>query len=575
MNRRGLLLAMLALVALTFASYSPALRNGFIWDDDDHFARNPAMTAPDGLRQIWSSLAVSRYYPLTLTTFWVERRLWGLNPMPYHAVNIALQAANAALLFLLLRRLNVRGAWFAAALWAIHPVNVESIAWCTELKNTQSGVFFFLCLIVWLRGWNALALVLFAAALLSKPSTVILPLIMLLIVWWQKGRVARRDLFRATPFFAFAAAISVLTIIEQRAAIGRGIPEWTLTLAERFLIAGTAIWFYVAKLIWPANLAFVYTRWEIDSFLWPLPLIGVIAVLVILWRRREREALFGVGFFMIAVLPVVGFFDLYFFRYAFVADHFQYLASIGILALIASAGTMIPNRILKNFILGGAVTLLGVMSFQRAVVFHDNEALWRDTLRNNPRAFLAHNNLGRILAEQQGRYMQAVDHFREALRLRPNFLEARGNLGLALIRLGKPEEATAQLEQVLRVKPDDAAAHMGLGRALEKVNRVDEAIGQYRLAAQYDPRSIEARVNLGVLLQRNGRLDDAVAVYQAALIIRPDDFPSHFNLANAFFAQTNLEAAAEHYRVALALASAQGHEELAPQIQAQLNALEQ
>src|SRR6266404_541430 len=144
-------LAITALLALSVITHWPALQNGFIWDDDDHLTANPAMTQPGGLHKIWTSLSFSRYYPLTLTTFWVQRRWWGLNPLPYHAVNIALHAANAALVFVLLRRLNVRGAWVAAALWAVHPVNVESVAWVTELKNTQSGIFFFFSLLCFLR----------------------------------------------------------------------------------------------------------------------------------------------------------------------------------------------------------------------------------------------------------------------------------------------------------------------------------------------------------------------------------------------------------------------------------------
>ncbi len=170
------------LVVLTFVAYRPVCHAGFIWDDDDHLTANPAMTAPHGLRMIWSSLAVSRYYPLTLTTFWFEHRLWGLEPMPYHLVNIGFHAVNGILVFLLLRRWRIRAAWVAAMLWVLHPVNVESVAWITEMKNTQSGVFFFLTLLCFLRfdagkdcHWYVMAVVCGMAAILSKPSTVVLP----------------------------------------------------------------------------------------------------------------------------------------------------------------------------------------------------------------------------------------------------------------------------------------------------------------------------------------------------------------------------------------------------------------
>ncbi len=250
-----------ALVALTIVVYIPALRCGFIWDDDDHFTRNPAMNSFHGLKRIWSSLAVSRYYPLTLTTFWVERRLWGLHPLPYHAVNIALQAANAVLLWMLLRRLRVPGAWLAAALWAVHPVGVESVAWVTELKNIQSGFFFFLSVLCFLRfetdnkrGSYALAFAFGAAAMLSKPSTVVLPLVLLLCAWWERGRWRRDDISPGRP--VLWVGCRDVAVDDHRAAWPcprAGAAEWQLGPGERLVVAGRAVWFYAAKVLWPAE----------------------------------------------------------------------------------------------------------------------------------------------------------------------------------------------------------------------------------------------------------------------------------------------------------------------------------
>ena len=233
-------LLVLALMVITFVAYAPVWRAGFVWDDDDHLTANPAMTTPHGLQMIWSSLAVSRYYPLTLTTFWIQRRFWGLNPMPYHVVNVALHAINGILLYLVLRRLRIPAAWLAAMLWVLHPVNVESVAWVTELKNTQSGAFFFLALLCFLRfeaqperRWYTLAVLCGLAALLSKPSTVVLPLVLLLCAWWQRGRWRWADLVRTAPFFGLALGMSVLTIVEQRGHIsGEGTQEWNLGLAH-------------------------------------------------------------------------------------------------------------------------------------------------------------------------------------------------------------------------------------------------------------------------------------------------------------------------------------------------------
>jgi hypothetical protein len=267
----------LVLVVGTFVAYQPIWHAGFIWDDDDHLTANPAVAASNGLQMIWSSLAVSRYYPLTLTSFWVQRRLWGLNPLPYHLVNVALHAANGVLIFGLLRRLRVRAAWLAAMLWVLHPVNVESVAWITELKNTQSGFFFFLSMLCFLRfdadkkhSWYALAVACGLAAMLSKPSTVVLPVVLLLCVWWERGRWNRTDIVRIAPFFGLAVGMSVLTVIEQRGHVLRaGTTEWQLGPAERLVVAGKAIWFYAAKVLWPVRLAFVYPRWAADaSSLW-------------------------------------------------------------------------------------------------------------------------------------------------------------------------------------------------------------------------------------------------------------------------------------------------------------------
>jgi hypothetical protein len=346
------------IISLTIVAYLPVLRAGFIWDDDDHLTANPAMTAPHGLRMIWSSLAVSRYYPLTLTSFWVQRRFWGLDPLPYHAVNIALQAVNAMLLWMLLRRLQVRGAWVAAAAWAVHPVNVETVAWVTELKNTQSGLFFLLALLMFLRFEDglrprnyAIALACGVGAMLSKPSTVVLPGVVLLCAWWGRGRWTSKDWLRAAPFVALAIGMSLLTIAEQRHQIeSGGTPEWTLTAAQRLMLAGHAVWFYAGKLLWPTNVCFLYPRWELrtDSVAGWLPIAGLGVVAGLLWhfRRAEwaRAAISGCGSFTVALLLVLGFFDIYFFRYSFVADHFQYLASIGLIGAVVSAGAAIFQR---------------------------------------------------------------------------------------------------------------------------------------------------------------------------------------------------------------------------------------
>ncbi len=566
MNRHRCILAASALALLTVVAYLPALRNGFIWDDNDHFTENPAMIRPDGLQKIWSSLSVSRYYPLTLTTFWIERRLWGLNPLGYHAVNIALHALCAVLVFLLLRRLNVRAAWVGAALWAVHPVNAESVAWATELKNIQSAVFFFLSLLCFLRferrrlgGWYALSLITFAAALASKPSTVVLPLVLLLLAWWQRGRVRRQDFVCAVPFFALALAMSALTIIEQSGHVARAPHDWSLAPMERLILAGRALWFYLASIVWPVNLMFVYPRWTLNAnpLTSLLPLLGVVVVGVTVWRLRAcpagRASVFALGYFLVALLPVLGFFDIYYFRYSFVADHFLYLASLGAVALVASgAAVLLPGKWIQAGMSTIAIALLGTMSFRHCQIFRDDETLWRDTLARNPQAAIARNNLG-IIFDARGQFRQGAEQYRKALAIKPDYLEARSNLGLALTELGQYQEAEQQLVRAVQIKPDFSKAHYCLGKLYYRMHRLDDAAYQYEAAIRSEPGLSEAHYDLGCVWRQQGQRARAIVCFQNALLVRPD-YPEAHNILGTLLAEEgDLQGAIQQYQAALSI----------------------
>jgi protein O-mannosyl-transferase len=503
------------IVLLIVAAYLPALCGGFIWDDDDHLTANPAMTAPHGLQMIWSSLAVSRYYPLTLTSFWAQRQLWGLNPLPYHLVNILVHALNGVLIFLVLRRLRIPAAWLAGALWGLHPVNVESVAWITELKNTQSGFFFFFAVLCYLRfeaqeerRWYALALLCGACAFLSKASTVVLPLVLLLCAWWQRRCWRWTDFVRIAPFFVLALLMSGLTVVEQhRLVLRQGTAEWSLGIAQRMMLPGKAICFYLGKVVWPAKLAFVYPRWELAASatsLW-LPLAGILIVAILLWTCRRQPwaqaGFFGFGFFVAALLPVLGFFNVFYFRYSFVADHFQYLASLGVIAYAASGivyvlGTcQLWSAPVGNAMCAALLLTLGGLTWEQARIYRDSETLWRDTVAKNAGVWMAHSNLGIALA-QDDKLPEAVEQFEEALQIDPNLFEVHGNLGHALILQGKVSEAINQWEQALRIKPDSAEVHCDLGMALEQAGKPALAIEQYELALKYKPNMVDARNQL-------------------------------------------------------------------------------
>src|SRR5271165_3859181 len=380
----------LILILAVILTYTPIRHAGFIWDDDTLLTANPCVVGPLGLKEIWTTSAAD-ICPLVITTFWVEHALWGLAPLPYHLVNVLLHAACAVLLWRLLRSLRVPGAWLGAALWALHPVEVESVAWITEMKNTESGLFFLLSILFfvrWLRakeldgrtggGWDyALSLLFAALAMASKSSTVILPVVLCLCAWWIEGRWHWRNVTRVVPIFLMAIAASAVSIWTQGFQLATVTdPQWVRTWPERLATAGDAVWFYLGKLLWPHPLITIYPRWQIDAGQWIsyLPLLAVIITLSILWLKRERWSrayLFAFAYFIVALLPVLGLIDNHIFRLSLVFDHFQYLGSIGPLAL-AGAGLAqfsdftIPRKPwLQSALCAGLLLVLGMASWQR------------------------------------------------------------------------------------------------------------------------------------------------------------------------------------------------------------------
>jgi hypothetical protein len=347
------------LIAFVFIAYAPVFHAGFVWDDESHLTQNPCVVGPLGLKEIWTSTRAV-YYPLVLTTFWALHKFVGLDPLPYHILNVLMHAGSAVLLWRVLRQLHVRGAWLGTALWALHPVIVQSVAWVTELKNTQSCVFYLLSVSFFLN-WEeqarvrrvarikstlmfGLSLACFVLATLSKPSVVMLPVVLALCVWWRRGRIGWQDAVPLAPFLVISALASAWTIWEQKFHASAVGPEWAQTWPERLVIAGRAIWFYLAKLFWPHPLIFIYPRWEIhpSHLMAYVPLLATGVALILLWLLRgkaSRAVFFAAAYYVISLFPVLGFFSVYFFRYAFVSDHFQYLASMGPLALAGAAIT--------------------------------------------------------------------------------------------------------------------------------------------------------------------------------------------------------------------------------------------
>jgi tetratricopeptide (TPR) repeat protein len=587
------------IILLTVLAYLPALRGGFIWDDDSYVTQNQTLRDLNGLRQIWFEVgATAQYYPLVHTTFWLEYHLWKLDPRGYHAVNVLLHALAAILLWRVLLRLQVLGAGLAAFIFALHPVCVESVAWVTERKNVLSAVFYFAATLAWLRFaqntegkmknaeskdrkagaeppaagntrapwpllWYFLALGLFAAALLSKTVTCSLPAALLLVCWWKKGRLRAGDILPAIPFFVLGVVLGLNTALMEKHHVGASGPEWAFSFFDRCLIAGRALWFYAGKLVWPANLTFSYPRWEIHSaagwqWLFPIAAVGVVAALWFFRHRIGRGPLVAVLFFAGTLFPALGFLNVYPMRYSFVADHFQYLASVGLIVLAAAGltrwrsgfGVCADHPAGRGIVIQLLPLALGVLTWQQAHIYHDLETLWRDTLTKNPGAWLAHNNLGVILCEQ-GRIKEAVEHCNEAVRIQPGSAEVHNNLALALVQQGRIEEAIGQYKQALRLKPDYAVAHHNWGLVLARQGKPEEAIAHWKQALRLKPDFPEVHYNWGVVLEQLGEKNDAIGHYEQALRFKPDYAEAHDNLGLILARQGRLEEAIARWKQAL------------------------
>ena len=554
------------IILLVFLAYLPALRGGFIWDDDYYVTHNPTLHDLGGLHRIWFKVgAVPQYYPMVHTAFWLEYHLWGLNPVGYHLINVLLHATAAILLWQVLLRLRIRGAWLAAVLFALHPVCVESVAWITERKNVLSAVFYFAAALAYLRFaawaepggpnrlrwyWYLGALVLFMATLLSKTVTCSLPAALLLVCWWKQGRVQRGGILPLLPFFALGVGLGLLTAWIEKYHVGAQGAAWSLTLADRGLIAGRALWFYAGKLVWPAHLTFIYPRWKIEPAVWwqwlfPVAAAGVVAGLWLARRRLGKGPLVAVLFFAGTLGPALGFVNVYPMRYSFVADHFQYLAGVGLITLCAAGLARMPRVIPATL-----VVLLGALTWQQAGIYRNLETLWRDTLAKNPDCWLARNNLGTIFANK-GQFDEAIENYRKAIQINPNSAVPLYSLGLALAAKSQFDEAIENYRKAIQIDPDYRDALNSLGVALADKGRFDEAIENYRKAIQIDPNYSEALNNLGEALLHQGQFDEAIKNFRKTIQIKPNNSEAQYNLGNALAAKGWFDEAIESFRKAI------------------------
>ncbi len=568
------------LVAAVFLAYAPALDGGYILDDDVHITGCDNLPTVQGLINTWTKpRSLVQYYPLVHTLFWVEHKIWGYDQRGYHVVNVLIHGLAAVVLWRVLRRLKVPGGDFAALLaavaFALHPVQAESVAWISERKNTLSMLLYLLTFAAYLRfdptdestdrrggrGWWWLALLLFVAAMLSKSVVATMPAAWLVLVWWKRGRITWRDVKPTLAFFAVGIALGLHTAYLEFDHVRARGPDFDLSPLQRLLIAGRAVLFYLGKLLWPADLIFIYPRWTVDAsearqYLYPIAALALTVALWLLRRRIGRGPLAAWLCFIGTLFPVLGFLNIYFFIFSFVADHFQYHATPGIIVLVSCCAAILLRSggpRVQAAGLGAAALLLGTLTFvQCHLYYRDAVTLWSRVIERNPRAFLAHTNLGTELSRRSD-FDQALAHLRKAIEIRPTSVIALNNLGTALLRVGQFEQAVNYLQEAARLREDFTGLFNNLGIALEKLGRTDEAEKSYERAIQLHPDDLKSRNNLADLLRKQGR--HAQARQQYEFILRSDPRSSRvlINLAGVLMAMGEPSLAAGHYQTLLTL----------------------
>lgn len=547
-----------ALTAMVCLAYLPVFNSGFIWDDDQYVIDNELLRSTEGLGKIWFELgATSQYYPLVYSTFWMEYQAWGLWGPGYHAGNVLLHATAAVLLWRLLRRLKMPGAFLAAAVFAVHPVCVESVAWITERKNVLMLSLGLGSALAWWRyanppspgnrgrWWLVLSLGLFLLALFSKTVIASLPAVLVILMWMRHRRLERRHWLSLAGLLLLGLAMAMVTVYVERVHVRAVGADWDRTVLQRINLAGRALWFYVAQILWPVNLSFIYPRWAVESpalwtwLCWPAAL-AVTAEAFFFRRRVGRGPVAALLIYGGTLLPALGFVNIYMMRFTFVSDHWQYLSCPALIALLVGGLCVFwrrwgpkPSGISAAI---GLVVLLGVLSFRQARAYRNHETFYTFILQRNPNAWLARVNLG-LMRKEQGRYDEAEHHLRRAVELRPGTAESHYNYASLLIRMGRLDKAEDSIHRALEIQPADIHAKYNLAFVYWLKKQYQQTADTVVPLATLRPNDADIRGLAGLSLAALKRPTEAIPHLQEALRLAPESrHASHwrYRLGQAF-----------------------------------------
>jgi tetratricopeptide (TPR) repeat protein len=548
------LLQLTLIVALTAATFLPTLNNGFIWDDDYHVTENAAVKDPAGLGRIWFTHEMSQYYPLAITSFWLEHKMWGLQPAGYHAVNVLLHTVNAILFWLILLKLAPRIAFICAILFAVHPIQVETVAWISERKNLLGLLFYFLSFLAFLKfddsrrkSLYALSLGFFLCALLSKPVTASLGAMLLFYGWW-KGHMTRQYAVKILPFLGLGMVAGLHAISLEAIKVGAQGEAWNLAFVERCLLAGRIVWFYLVKTWLPVgDFLFFYPRWDIQASnpFWWTYLITAVAIWAVLFRLRPRIGNTGVilySAYIVSIAPMA-FINIYPLLYSYVFDHFSYFSVAFLFMMLCGCAVAGKDRALaalppdKQDIIKTSlyvlttvfVILLSFKSFGLTQNYANVNVLWENVIAKNQGSWAAYNNLGSAYIKQ-GRSDKAIPVLEKAVQLKSDYAQAFNNLGAAYAQAHDFSRAAMNFQKAIELSPRMPSSYCNLADLYAVQDQYDAAAALYSKAIELSPRKTMIYTKLAIVLSLQGRRQEAAAVMKIIETIDPDNARAHQNL---------------------------------------------